>query len=300
MSTAPTPTTSGTPAAPTKQRRIRVRKLGSEESSARSTIILAVVVILVAGYCVAFGLQTLVWFEANHWAKANPWIKDVPTSVSSASVQPAQQGGTKLNAFGYQFSVSWPGTPKTVDGPGTTEFHFDSGQVIVFYDPQAQADMLAKLSSQNPLEYQQFSNAFVGQTFDTNYSIYNAVYAASPAGVSPFSSLNDAIRVNQLLLWKIAFGQDAGPGLHSLQYGSNRGFEFGDPSSGRPVALRIFDGRDKQFRFMFLDAPGATTKITQDDINSAVASLEPVPIVEEEPSAGKKQKPARPALRKRP
>lgn len=288
MSSAPTPTANGTTAAPPKRKRIRVRKPPSEESSARSTIILAVVVIAVAAYCVAFGLQTLVWFEARHWAKANPWIKDVPTALNSASAQPAQKGGTKLSAFGYQFEVPWAGKPKTVEGPGATEFHFDAGPVVVFDDPQAQADMLSKLTSQNPLEYQQFSNAFVGQTFDTNYSIYNAVYGASPAGVSPFSSLNEAIRVNQLLLWKIAFGQDADPGLHAIQFGSNRGFEFGDPSSGRPVALRIFDGRDKQFRLVFLNAPGATTKIAQGDIDSAVASLEPVPIVEEEPGAAKK------------
>jgi hypothetical protein len=272
MSAAPTPTANGTAVSGAK----RARKPRSEESSARNTIILAIVVIVLAGYCVAFGLQTLVWLEANHWAKANPWIKDVPTPLVSSSVQ---KGGQKLTAFDYQFDVPFSGTWKTTEGPGTTEFHFDAGPVILFYDPQAQADMLNKLTSQNPLQYQQFSNAFVGQTFDTNYAIYEAVYGASPAGVSPFSSLTNAIRVNQLLLWKIAFGADAEPGLHSIQFGGNRGFQFGDPSSGRPVALRLFDGRDRQFRFVFLDAPGAATKFTQADIDSAAASLEPVPIV---------------------
>jgi hypothetical protein len=272
MSAASTPTASRTAV----RRAKRVRKPRSEQSSARNTIILAIVVIVVAGYFVAFGLQTLVWFEANHWATANPWIKEVPTPLASSS---AQKGGQKLTAFDYQFDAPFSGKWKTIEGPGTTEFHFDAGPVILFYDPQGQADMLSKLTSQNPLQYQQFSNAFVGQTFDTNYAIYQAVYGASPAGVSPFSSLATAIRVNQLLLWKIAFGADAGPGLHSLQFGSNRGFEFGDPSGGGPVALRLFDGRDRQFRLVFVNAPGATTKFTQADIDSVAASLEPVPIV---------------------
>ena len=92
--------------------------------------------------------------------------------------------------------------------------------------------------------------------------------------------MRDAIRENQLLLWKMSFGLDAPPPLHSIEFGSNRGFQFGDPSSGRPVALRIFDGRDVQFRFIFLAAAGSSTQIAQGDVDSAVQSLQPVPIVE--------------------
>jgi hypothetical protein len=249
----------------------------SENSSARDTIILTIVVIAVAAYCVAFGLQTLVWFEVRHWAGANPWIKDVPAALASPAVA---DGGTQLRAFAYEFKVPWDGKPKTTEALGQTEFHFDSGPTVLFYDPEGQADMAKSLGSENPTQYQRFENAVGGQALDTNYAIYQAVYSASPAAVSPFTSLTNAIRVNQLLLWKIAFGADAAPGLHSLQFGSNRGFEFGDPSSGRPVALRIFDGRDKQFRFVFLNAAGATVKISQGDIDLAVQSLQPVPVTE--------------------
>jgi hypothetical protein len=252
-------------------------KRRSEESSARNTIILTVVVIAVAAYCVAFGLQTLVWFEAHHWANANPWIKDVPTALNSP---PVTTGSTQLKAFNYEFEVPWEGKPKVASEPGQMEFHFDSGPAVIFYDPDAQADMLKALTSENPAEYQRFENAFVGQSFDTNFAIYQAVYSASPVQVTPVSSLTEAIRVNQLLLWKIAFGEDARPGLHSIQLGSNRGFEFGDPSSGLPVALRLFDGRDKQFRIVFVDGAGASTKFTQGDIDAAVQSLQPIPITE--------------------
>ena len=249
----------------------------SENNSARNTIVLTVAVIVVAAYCVAFGLQTLVWFEARHWAGANPWIKDVPQALNSPAVQ---QGSTQLKAFNYEFKVPWDAKQKIVTDQARMEFHFDSGQVIIFYDPEAQADVLRALTSENTAEYQQFQNAFVGQSFDSNYAIYQAVYDASPASVSPVSSLRDAIRVNQLLLWKIAFGADAMPGLHSIQSGSNRGFEFGDPSTGQPVALRLFDGRDKQYRIVFANAAGASTKFTQADIDSAVQSLQPIPIME--------------------
>jgi hypothetical protein len=255
-----------------------VLKPRSDESSARATIILMIAAIVVAAYCVGFGLQTLVWFEAHHWASASPWIREVPQPLSSTAVA---DGTTEVQAFGYQFKVPWQGSPKTIDGPGYTEFHFDSGPVVLFYDPQGQADMQSKLNSENPAEYQRLANAFEGQAFDTNYAIYNAVYHASPAAVSPWSSTADALRMNQLLLWKIAFGEDAAPGLHSIHFGDNNGFEFGDASTGRPVALRLFDGRDRQFRLVFMNSPGEKAPFTQADIDSAVRSLEPVPLVQE-------------------
>lgn len=277
---------------PTIVKRRIVRKVAAgprpEASSALPTIILMFAVIVLAAYCIVFGLQTLVWFEAHHWASANPWIKDVPTPLTSSQVA---DGNTQLQAFGFQFKVPWPGKPKTEGGAGYTEFHFDSGPVVLFYDPQGQADMQSKLNSENPTEYQRFASAFGGQTFDTNYSIYKTVYNASPASVSPWSSSADAVRMNQLLLWKIAFGMDAAPGLHSIQFGGNEGFEFGDPASGRPVALRVFDGRDRQFRIVFMNSPNAKTKFTQADIDSAVRSLEPTPIVE--PESQPSQKPHR-------
>jgi hypothetical protein len=250
----------------------------TEKNAARNAIVLVAVVIVVAAYSMAFGLQTLIWFETHHWSSANAWIKDVPHGLNSTSV-PA--GNTQLKAFDFEFKVPWSGKYKTTSELMGDEFRFDSGQIVVFFDPQAQADMLRTLTSaSNQLEYQQFQNVFVGQSFASNYDLYKAIYGASPADVSPWMSMRDAIRMNQLLLWKISFGLDALPPLHSVEFGSNRGFQFGDPSSGRPVALRIFDGRDVQFRFIFLAAAGSNAPMAQGDIDSAVQTLQPVPIVE--------------------
>lgn len=248
-----------------------------ESNSARDAIILVCVVILIAAYTIAFGLQTLVWGEAHHLTRYNSWVSDVPQPLDS---QPPQDGSTQLREFNYEFKVPWPGKPKTNKTLTYTEFRFDSGQVVVFFDPEAQLDTMRALKSTSPLEYQQFQNIFGAQPFETNYELYKAVYDASPSATSPFMPSRDAIRTNLLLLWKISFGYDARPGLHSIQFGSNRGFQFGDPSTGGAVALRIFDGRDSQFRFIFVPAAGSNAKITQDDINLAVQTLQPVPIIE--------------------
>ena len=68
--------------------------------------------------------------------------------------------------------------------------------------------------------------------------------------------------------------------VHSFAFGNNRGFEFGDPANGRPVALRVFNGDDKQFRFIFVNVPGSASVFTQDDINTAVQTLHSVPLLE--------------------
>jgi hypothetical protein len=255
----------------------RVARRPQGEPGARDAIILTGAVIAVAAYAIFFGLQTLIWLDTHHWAHANPWISDVPQALTDA---PAQPGSTELKAFDYEFKVPWSGQQKATSAPDRIEFRFDSGPVVILFDPETQVDLLRTITSEQPTQYNQFHNIFVGRSFASNYDLYNAVYSARPAALSPWIPLRDAVRINQLLLWKLAFGQPARPGIRAIAFGGNRGFEFGDPSSGQPVALQIFNGRDAQFRFLFLVAAGSGAKIAQDDINSVAQSLQPIPIAE--------------------
>jgi len=44
--------------------------------------------------------------------------------------------------------------------------------------------------------------------------------------------------------------------------------------------LRAFDDRGHQFRFMLSTVPGATGKITQDDIDKLLQTVQPVPFAD--------------------
>jgi hypothetical protein len=263
---------------------------GTEKASARSAILLAVVVLIVAAASVEFGLQTLVWVEAKNWASANPWLLEVPlalppqTSQSMASPLNARTEKPPkpvlLKAYDYQFRAPWPGHVKMTSAQIDTEFRFDSGQVIVFFDPQAQLDTVREMKAKNPVGYQQLLNVFGDQAANSNYALYKAVYGASPAVASPFLPRQDALRINGALLYKLSFGFDVPSGIHSFDFGKNRGFQFGDPANGRPVALRVFDDRDDQFRFIILSAAGSNAQITQADVDLAIQSLEAIPILE--------------------
>lgn len=262
----------------------------TEKSGTLSAMILMVIVVLIGAYSMAYGLQTLVWIEARRWASLNPWLGDVPVplpgKVASPEVSPqlrgrtAQPQSTQLRAYDYEFTVPWTGKSSATPLRVGTEFRFTSGQVVVFFDPETQLDTLRALKSTTPAEYSKFQSVFREQSIESNYALYQAIYAVSPAQASPFLSGEAAQRINALLLWKLSFGFDQQPGIYSFDFGRNRGFQFGDPGNGRPVALRVFDDQDRQFRFFFTVAAGSNGRITQDAIDTAVQSLQMIPIME--------------------
>jgi hypothetical protein len=252
-----------------------------DKSSAWPAIILVLLVILIAVFCVEFGAQTLTWFEARHWEGSSPWLGYVPQPLPASSDDTSK--GSQAKAYEYEFNVPWK-TPKSVESLTNVQFKYDSGHVVVFFDPESQLDVIHSLKSSNPTEYQKFANVFANQPIESNYALYQAVYSATPEQFSPIMKVEEARRDNVLLLWKLSFGPDLqsidAQSFYSFAWGKNRGFQFGDPAKGQPVALRVFDDNNRQFRFIFTVAYGSGAKITQSDINMAVRSLQPVPIID--------------------
>jgi hypothetical protein len=254
----------------------------TEKDSARPAIILLVLVILIAGFSLKFGLQTLTWIEAKLWTSDNPWIAAVPQPLPAPAAAPAQQKAAQVKAFDYEFNAPWPGNPKIVPSATYIQLRYDTGPVIVFYDPESQLDTLGSMKASNPAEYQKFAAVFSEKPLNSNLELYQAVYNAAPAEFSPFMSTRDALRGNVLLLWKLSFGFDlpADAQFYSFDWGKVRGFQFGDPAKQRPVAVRVFNDRDRQFRFIFTVAAGSNGRVTQDDINGIVESLQVEPFAD--------------------
>lgn len=266
----------------------------SEKSSALSAIILVVIIIIVAIYSTSFGLQTMQWISAHQWTSANPWLKEVPQPIASSStptvptapadVAPtpapkpngkkadAQSNGTDVGEYGYQMTVPWTSKVKETPSAGGAQFRFDTGQIVVFGDPDAQLDTVHILRDTPGDQYMPFSPLFTNGSIAENYDLYNAVYNSSPSQVSPVTNYATAQRDRILLLMKLSFGFDLAKPIYSFDFGRNKGFQFGDPAKG-PVAIRAFGPHDKQFRFIFTVFSGSGGQITQSDINQAMQSL---------------------------
>jgi hypothetical protein len=265
-----------------------------EERSPLSAIILTVLIIIVAIYSTSYGLQTLQWISAHRWAGQNAWLYDVPQAVSTtapyndptaqtSAIDPkAKAKGAKgeskttdITEYGYQMTVPWTGPAKESPSAGGAQFKFESGQVVVFGDPDAQLDTLHILRDTQGPEYAAYGPLFADGSIATNYDLYSAVYNASPSQASPFSTYAKAQRERILLLLKLSFGFDLAKPIYSFDFGANKGFQFGDPAKG-PVALRVFDNHEKQFRFIFTEFTGSGAQITQADLNQAMQSLRSV------------------------
>src|SRR5580658_7054843 len=70
------------------------------KGGARNAIILAILVIAVGAYCLAFGLQTLIWIEARQWVSADSWVGNTPQPLTNTSVNAST---------GAQQAISDPG-----------------------------------------------------------------------------------------------------------------------------------------------------------------------------------------------
>ena len=257
-----------------------------DKSSARPAIILLILVFVVAGFMVKYGLQTLTWVEGKLWASDSPWLANVPQALSPPLAPlPPLPGAAKpalVKAYNYEFNSPWPGNPTVKPSLTYTEFHYDAGPVIVFFDPDSLVDTMRALKTSNPAEYQRFADVFADKPLNTNFEMYQAVYAAASAQQSPVMDARDAMRINVLLLWKLSFGLDlpCDGQFYSFAWSTAKGFQFGDPEKNVPVAVRAFDDRDHQFRFIFTTAGAAPGKISQNDINTVLQSLQVVPFID--------------------
>lgn len=268
-----------------------------EQGSGLTAMILVGVTILVAIFCIGYGLQTLQWIAGHQWARQNAWLYDTPKPVASstssgataATAAPAaelaadtkgkksdaQSKGTDLTEYGYQMNVPWTSKMKESASAGGAEFRFATGQVVIFGDPDAQLDTLHILRDTPGEQYLPYAPLFANGAIQTNYDLYNAVYNASPSQVTPFTNYATTERDRVLLLMKLSFGFDLARPIYAVDFGKNRGFQFGDPTAG-PVVVHVFDPHDKHLRFIFTVASGSGGQITQADINQAVQSMMPV------------------------
>jgi len=248
--------------------------MAEKKESARATVILALVTLVIGCYVLLFGLQTLIYFEAHHWAASAPFLRDVPQPLSSAVASPIQE--KDLSFYGFQFAAPWKGIAKQDAQNDRSQIDFKSGAVLVFFNPEGEKNIVDSIRAGNPQTYRQYQAVFGTDIFPNNYALYLAVYGASPAAISPFMSRDHAVRVSTLLQWKLAFGSEGAKTIYTFKAGNDRALQFGDPAREHIVIVRLFDPHDQQIRLLFTSKSAQTGVISQADINCVIDSLRPV------------------------
>lgn len=243
-----------------------------KKESSLSAVILLGVLVVVAWYSLAHGLQTLIVIEARQWASANPFLNETPRPLPQTTGTAPAPAATRVEHFNYQFYLPWKPIERDTENPAYAEIRAKTGEVVVFFNPDSQIDNLQSMKSGNTPLAKDYVQIFSSHPLDSNYALYEAIYSSSPAQAALLMPPQDALRLNTLLLWKLSFGLDARPGIYTFDWGGLRGIQFGDPANG-PVAIRAFDNHDRQFPFLFVTAAGSGAKLTQDVISQIVLTV---------------------------
>lgn len=250
--------------------------MGEKKESARATIILALVTLAVGIYALAYGLQTMFYFQAQHWADNAPFLRETPQPLPSMTASPVQEKG--LSFYGVSFAAPWKGILAQTKGDVHSEVDFKPGPIIVFFNPAGEKDIVSSVRDGDPKVYDRYEAVFGSGLFPTNYDLYLAVYSATPASLSPFISRGQVERIGTLLQWKLAFNANRASAIYKVQAGDLRGFQFGGPSKDAMIVVRLFDAHGAQYRLLFTSKAGTGT-FPQSDINCVWQSLKPAPQV---------------------
>lgn len=232
-------------------------------------------VTLAIGLCaLTYGLQTLLYFEARQWASDAPFLWQTPQPMPSVAASPAQQ--KNILFYGMVFDAPWKGIAAQKEGDVHSDVRFDTGPVVIFFNPEGEKDILSTMQNGDLNSYHRYQDIFGVNLVSSNYDLYLAVYGASPVSVSPFMSRDQVLRMGTLLEWKLAFGVYEASAIYTVQTGTMRGLQFGDPSRDAMIVERLFDSRNGQYRLLFASKAGRGT-FSQADINCVIDSLQPRP-----------------------
>jgi hypothetical protein len=245
-----------------------------KKESALPTVILAIVTLAIGLSAVAYGLQTLFYFQARQWARGAPLLWETPQPMPSVAASQAQE--KNLLFYGMVFDAPWKGIAAQKNGDARSEVSFSAGPVVIFFSPQGEKDILSTMQNGDLNTYHRYQDIFGANLLPSNYDLYLAVYSASPASVSPFMSRDQMLRVGTLLEWKLAFAANEASAIYTVQAGGMRGLQFGDPSRDAMIVERLFDTHNGQYRLLFTSKAGRGT-FSQSDINCVIDSLQPEP-----------------------
>lgn len=250
------------------------RRAPSENESSVSALGLLVLLALAAWFAIGYEIQTLIAFEVRQWASANPQLIATPQTASGAA--PTAATGARVEHFNYQFNLLGKEPPAHDDAtPDYAVVQAKTGQVVIFFNPDEEIDILAAMKAGNTALSRGYNTIFADHLFDSNYSLYAAVYSANPTQAHPWMPRLDALRVDSLLIDKLSFGAEAPGPTYLFNWGGLRGIRFGDAAHGGPVAFHAFDNHDRQFRFVFTTRADTPTPVTlnENEIEQVVQSV---------------------------
>jgi hypothetical protein len=222
-----------------------------------------------------FGTGIVSAIEARYVGRKFPVVEKTPSPLQDTSM--SEGPIRKLTYAGYEFEVPWAVDEKKARqiSPTSEIIAFASGNALWFsvVPPRDFLHMLLKCSELDESSLRQL----YGSAVDSDYEMHKLILDMTPQKIGPLSSRREAAGGMMLLLYKgVMVSGDAETGIFEVRTSNFQGFQYGNPLR-RPKSINVeMFANDGGLAFLFAQREGASSAITQAEINRIIQSAHKV------------------------
>jgi hypothetical protein len=262
-------------------------------------IIVALLVLILAA--VFIGPRIFLAHMANKAIRENPRLALQPVPLPAAAEFKPQSPPTKVEAYGYEFSVPWGKSEEPESWEYLEHFRFSGSTSLYFHNPATQFDRLDILKKTPDPRQREYMAKMYGMTdISTRYDEYRAMLLWKPSdSLSAFDSQEKLMAEYFQISQKHMALLSATSAIYEFAFGDLRGFQLGEPGKDGEIRIHAFDKEDQHLELRILRNSAGVAPLTQGEVNFVVWSLRRV-LPEPEKSPAEKKPPRKSSPQKAP
>jgi hypothetical protein len=228
-------------------------------------------------YVWLFGIQTFFALNARRMGRQVPIVNSVPVDLQDLTISAAK--GEKLFYLGAEFEIPWDDLDhqKTRVNGHWVFLTFRSGlaMIVCVNPPDEFIKMMAKDKMPDP---QLFQVLYGPDALHSDYSVYKAMFEATPRQITLLTPSNRAVGLSVIILLKAIMPPTTDWAIFNVHSQEFKGFQLGDPVR-RPQKMCVkLISDDLELEINFMQNPkGPRPPITQAELNRIIQSVHKAP-----------------------
>jgi hypothetical protein len=223
---------------------------------------------LLAGAIVLVSWQIRPWLFARDLKRQTPQVTQIPIALSDRSL--AKLDGMRIEFYGASMDTPWQDVLRQKTFTSTAVWNFKDGANLLVMNPSNAHNLVSRVQDDPKavrlLGKDALQSEFALMTAEMNSTPEDVKWWKLPAqNASPMTLAEfKAIHLHK-------YGK-----IYAVSFGRMRGFQEGAPDvSPYKIELNLFDHDDRQYEITILGEEGKPAPLTQTQLNSMIASIQP-------------------------
>jgi hypothetical protein len=210
------------------------------------------------------------WNITREDSRDNPQLSQIPIALPDNSL--AKLNGTHIEVYGFSMDTPWQNIYRQKIYKSVSLWNFKEGaNFSIMNDSDSYG--YARFYRENPQTLRLFGHDAVR----SEYALMNAEMYAMPDQVKWWKLPRQNSRAMTLVGLKVILCHNYGT-FYAISFGHVHGFQEGAPNvAPYSVELNLFDADDRHYEIKITGHEGEPLPLTQSQINSMVASIQPNP-----------------------